>query len=64
MVHVHLRDAETFDDIADTTAPAPVEPGDVVATAEDVYTVEVVLVSTDGPVPVLARRIKLTMAGR
>ena len=54
LVHVHLRHVETVDDIADVTAPAPIEPG--VATAEDVYTVEVVLASTDGPVvPVLAR---------
>ena len=50
VVHVRLRDAETFDDIADVTAPAPVEPGDFVATAEAVYTVEVVLVAMDGPV--------------
>lgn len=35
-VRVHLRDVETFDDIADVTAPAPVEPRDIVATAEDV----------------------------
>ena len=34
-------DVQTFDDIADVTAPTPVEPGDVVATAEDVYSVEV-----------------------
>ena len=47
------------------TAPAPVEPGDVVATAEDVYTVEDVLVSTDGTVvPGLARRVELTIAAR
>jgi hypothetical protein len=47
-VRVHLRDVETFDDIADVTAPAPVEVGDVVATVEDVYIVEDVLVSTNG----------------
>jgi hypothetical protein len=34
-VNVHLRDVETFDDIADVTAPAPVEPGDVVATVDE-----------------------------
>ena len=57
LVHVHPRQVETVNDIADVTAPAPIKSGDIVATAEDVYTVEVVLASTDGPVvPVLARR--------
>jgi hypothetical protein len=32
-VRVHLRDVERLDDVADVTAPAPVEPGDLVSTA-------------------------------
>jgi hypothetical protein len=40
---IHLRDVETFDDIIDVTAPAPIMPGDLVATATDVYRVEVIL---------------------
>lgn len=60
-VRVHLRDVETIADVADVTAPAPVEPGDLVASAEDVYCVEVVLVPSpdDRVVPVLARRVEL-----
>ena len=38
------QDVETFNDIADVTAPAPAEPGDIVATTGDVFTVEDVLV--------------------
>jgi hypothetical protein len=55
---LHVRDVDTFDDLCDVTAPGPVEPGDVVATAEHVYRVEVVLEPPPGaPVtPVLARR--------
>jgi hypothetical protein len=26
-VHVHFRDVETLDDLADVSAPGPVEPG-------------------------------------
>ena len=60
-VNVHLRDVETFD----VTAPAPVEPGDVVATAEHVYRVEDVLVFTEGPVvAALLRSIALPIAAR
>jgi hypothetical protein len=33
---VHVRDADTIDDVCDLTAPAPVEPGDVIASSEDV----------------------------
>ena len=40
---VHLRDVETMDDLADVTALGPVEPGDLVASAEHVYRVEAVL---------------------
>ena len=36
-VRVHLRDVETLDDLADVTAPGPVEPGDLVAGADDLY---------------------------
>ena len=54
---MHLRDVETLDDLADVTAPAPVEPGDLVSTADDLYRVEVVLwTPPDSPcVPVLVR---------
>jgi hypothetical protein len=59
-----VRVVETFDDIADVTAPAPIEPGDVVATVEHVYRVEDTLVSWDGPVvPVLVRRVELPVSG-
>ena len=42
-IAVHLRDVETLDDLADVTAPGPVEPGDLVASAQHVYRVEAVL---------------------
>lgn len=29
-----MRDVETLDDLADVTAPGPVEPGDLVASAD------------------------------
>jgi hypothetical protein len=45
-VRVHLRNADTLDDIGNLTAPPPVEPGDLVATLKDVFRVEVVLVPT------------------
>jgi hypothetical protein len=48
-IRIQLRDVETFDDITDVTAPAPIMPGDLVATATDVYRVEVILL----PPPVL-----------
>jgi hypothetical protein len=59
-VRVHVRDVETLDDVADLTAPLPVEPDDVVASASDVYRVEAVLWTPPGPpcVPVLARRVE------
>lgn len=58
-VRVHVRDVETLDDLDDVTAPAPVEPGDLVASAEAIYRVEaVVWVAPGSPrVPVLARRV-------
>jgi hypothetical protein len=61
---VHMRDVETLDDAGDITAPAPVEPGDLVATADDLYRVKVVLVPAGRrPVePVLARRVALPLA--
>lgn len=46
------------------TAPPPVEPGDLVASAEAVHRIEVVFASVTGPVPVLARRIELAIAAR
>jgi hypothetical protein len=62
-IRVHLRNVETLNDVGDVTAPRPVEPGDLVATVVDVC-VEVVLVATPSAfcVPVLARRIQLTVA--
>ena len=47
-VSVHLRDVETLDDLADVTAPGPVEPGDLVACADELYRVEVVLWTLPG----------------
>jgi hypothetical protein len=57
---------DTLDDLCDVTAPAPVEPGDVVATPEAVYRVEVVLrPPPDAPAtPVLARPVELVIAAR
>ena len=54
---VHLRDVETLDDLADVTAPGPVEPGDLVACADELYRVEVVLWTPPGEacVPALAQ---------
>jgi hypothetical protein len=63
---VHLRDVRTLDDLCEVTAPAPVESGDLVASAEHVYRVEVVLVPPpDAPVtPVLCRAVYLAIAAR
>jgi hypothetical protein len=63
-IRVHLRDVRTLDDICDVTAPAPVGPGDVVASAEQIYRVEVVLVPPRGaPVtPILVRPVELAIA--
>lgn len=60
-IAVHLRDVETLDDLADVTAPSPVEPGDLVASAKHVYRVEAVLLTRPGArcIPVLARRVEL-----
>ena len=65
-IAVHLRDVGTMDDLADVTAPGPVEPGDLVASAEHVYRVEAVLwTPPDSPcIPVLGRRVELTIAAR
>ena len=61
---VHLRDVRRLDDLCDVTAPLPIKPGDVVASAEAVYRVEAVLLPPPGApnVPVLARRIELALA--
>jgi hypothetical protein len=58
-VWVHVRDVEKLDDLGDVTAPPPVEPGDLVASVDDLFRVEVVLVPKPGArvVPVLARRL-------
>ena len=60
-VRVHLRDVERLDDLDDVTAPEPVEPGDLVASANDVLVVEAVLATPPGwrCVPVLAHRIEI-----
>jgi hypothetical protein len=62
-VRVHLRDVRTFD-LCDVTAPEPVEAGDLVASAEHVYRVEVVLLPPPGApvVPVLVRPVELRMS--
>ena len=64
-IAVHLRDVETMDDLADVTAPPPVEPGDLVATAGELYRVEVVLWTPPASrcIPVLARRIEPVVIG-
>jgi hypothetical protein len=63
-VRVHLRSVETLDDLASVTTPAPVEPGDLVAAADAVYRIEVVLwTPPDTPcVPMLGRRVELAIA--
>lgn len=53
-VRVHVSDVETLHDVADLTAPAPVEPGDVLATPSELYQVETVLLDADG-LPVRSR---------
>lgn len=61
-VRVRLRDLTTLDDLGELTAPAPVEPGDLLATVDDVFRVAVVLSTPPEStcVPVLARRETLT----
>jgi hypothetical protein len=63
-ISVHVRDVETLDDLDNVTAPAPVEPGDVVASVDAIYRVEVVLWTPPDSrcVPVLARRVTLEVA--
>jgi hypothetical protein len=53
-----LRDAATLDDLGEATAPAPIEPGDLLATADRIVRVDVVLASQPGAacVPVLVRK--------
>jgi hypothetical protein len=60
-IRVHVRDVETLEDVDDLSAPEPVEPGDLFASVEDVYGVEVVLTPPPGArvISVLARRIEL-----
>ena len=41
---LYLRDMVTLDDLCDVTAPAPVEPSDILASAEETFRAEVVLV--------------------
>jgi hypothetical protein len=57
-VRVRLRDVETFEDLEELRAPPPIEPADVVAGVEELYVVEVVLLTPPGArcVPVLASR--------
>jgi hypothetical protein len=56
---IHLRDVETIDDVGNATAPLPVEPGDVVATVDELFRIEVTLDPPPGVrvVAVLARRV-------
>jgi hypothetical protein len=63
-LRVHLRDVRMLDDLCDVTAPAPVEAGDLVASAEHVFRIEVVLMPPPGApvVPVLVRPVELTMS--
>jgi hypothetical protein len=60
-VRVRLRDVDTLDDVAVLTAPDPVEPGDLLASVDEVYVVEAVLPTPPGArvVPALARRLEL-----
>ena len=61
-IRVHLRDVATLDDLVDATAPAPVEPGDLMATVDGkLYRIEVVLVPASSAqcVTALARRVGL-----
>jgi hypothetical protein len=53
-VWVHLRDVETFDDVGDVTAPGPVEPGDVLATADELYVIEAIIEPTAGDLCIAA----------
>ena len=58
-IRVVLRDVQTLDEWGDVHAPAPVEPGDLVAYAEHVSVIEVVLAPITGGrrvEPVLVRR--------
>jgi hypothetical protein len=57
-VTVPVRDSVTLDDVGEVTGPAPVQPGDVLASVDEVYVIEVVLVAPPDArcVPVLARR--------
>ena len=59
-VRVHLRDVETLDDVAVVTAPAPVEPDDIIANLDEVFVVEAVLWTPRDSrcVPVLERRLR------
>jgi hypothetical protein len=63
-VRVHVRDVDTPDDLADVTAPPPVEREDLLATEHELYLVDAVLwTPADSPcVPVLGRRVELTLA--
>jgi hypothetical protein len=55
---VRLRDVDTLDDVGEPDAPEPGERGDVVATGDGLWRVEVVRVTPSGAncVPVLALR--------
>jgi hypothetical protein len=58
---VLLRDADTIDELGSDHAPAPVEPDDLLATVDEVYELEVVVLPTPGGwvVTALARRADL-----
>jgi len=65
-VRAFVRAVETLDEFGIVTAPGPIEPGDLLATAGELWRVEVVLVPPPGApvVPVLARRVELAVASR
>ncbi len=60
-IRVHLRDSATLDELGVVHAPAPIEPGDVVATADELYRIEAIIPPALGDrcVAALARRAKL-----
>jgi hypothetical protein len=52
--------------LSDVIAPGPVEPGDLVASADEVYRIDAVLWTPQGTpcIPALARRIDLNVSAR
>ena len=61
-----LRDVATLDDVGRCHAPAPVHPGDLVATHAAVYRVREVLWTPPDAlcVPVLVERVRLVVSAR